>query len=278
MRNCILSMILLLLVSVAVGAILANRWHRERRVERLVREENPLLQEPPQSDVVVIVSADVEWRATQRRFSGRSERTSPLGEWFVSTIGENSRPILFFHGGWGKIAAAASMQYVIDRCSPSLVVNIGTCGGFRGQVEQGTVVLVERTVVYDIYEQMGDNDAHIAFYSTDIDLAWLNERYPHDVIRSLMLSGDRDLVAEELPRLSRKFRAIVGDWESGSIAWVARRNQLRTLILRGVSDLVGESGGEAYGGNMHVFENNTQAIMERLIAQLPDWIKLSVDH
>ena len=38
------------------------------------------------------------------------------------------------------------------------------------------------------------------------------------------------------------------DWESGAIAWVAARNQTRCLILRGVTDLVGEAGDEAYDG------------------------------
>jgi adenosylhomocysteine nucleosidase len=230
------------------------------------------LQPPPKSEVVVIVSADIEWRAVRRRFPACRVRSSPLGEWFVAAIGEDSGPVLFFHGGWGKIAAAASMQYLITMASPKLVVNIGTCGGFRGAVERGTIILVERTVVYDILEQMGDNDESIAYYATDIDLGWLGERYPHKVIRSLMLSGDRDLAAKDLSALKQKFGAIVGDWESGSIAWVARKNGVRILILRGVTDLVGESGGEAYG-KVDIFNKRATSIADQLIDQLPDWIR-----
>jgi adenosylhomocysteine nucleosidase len=235
------------------------------------------IRQPPRSAVVVIVSANIEWRAVRRLLAEFDVQSSPLGDWFVATTGENSRRLLFFHGGWGKIGAAASAQYVIDHCTPSLVVNLGTCGGFQGAVERGTMILVERTIVYDIYEQMGDRNEHIAHYSTEIDLGWLRQPFPHDVFPSLMVSGDRDLVAEEIPRLGREFGAIVGDWESGSIAWVARRNNVRTLILRGVSDLVGSSGGEAYDGNIHVFEQNVEIIMERLINQLPDWIERSVE-
>ena len=231
--------------------------------------------QPFQSAVVVIVSADIEWRAIRRLFSDLDFQTSPLGEWFVATIGDDARPVLFFHGGWGKIGAAASAQYVIDHCQPSLIINLGTCGGFQGEVERGTLILVERTIVYDIYESMGDHDEHIAHYSTMIDLDWFQPPYPHEVVRSLMVSGDRDLVADEIPRLNRQFGAIVGDWESGSIAWVAQRNNVRTLILRGVSDLVGSTGGEAYG-NIRVFEQSAASIMERLIGQLPDWIEPSV--
>jgi len=228
---------------------------------------------PTESEVVVVVSANMEWRAIGRMFPHVSKQVSTFGEWFVTTVGRDTRTILLFHGGWGKIAAAASTQYVIQHCSPSLIINLGTCGGFQGKVDQGAIILVDRTVVYDIHEQMGDHDEHIAHYSTDIDLDWLAEPFPHDVIRSLMVSGDRDLVVEEIPRLNREFGAIVGDWESGSIAWVARKNGIRTLILRGVSDLVGHSGGEAYDGKIHVFEKNTEAIMNRLVTQLPDWIE-----
>lgn len=49
---------------------------------------------------------------------------------------------MFFHGGWGKIAAVASAQYVIDRWSPELLVNLGTCGGFEGEITKGTIILV----------------------------------------------------------------------------------------------------------------------------------------
>jgi adenosylhomocysteine nucleosidase len=233
---------------------------------------------PTESEIVVVVSADIEWQAIERLFPDVNAQMSPFGEWFVTTVGRETQPILLFHGGWGKIAAAASTQYIIQQCSPKLIVNLGTCGGFQGKVEQGAIILVDRTVEYDIHEQMGDSDEHIAHYSTDIDLDWFAHPFPHPVIRSLMVSGDRDLIVEDIPRLSREFGAIVGDWESGSIAWVARKNGVRTLILRGVSDLVGQSGGEAYDGKIHVFEKNTWAIMNRLVTQLPDWLERFVQR
>jgi adenosylhomocysteine nucleosidase len=52
---------------------------------------------------------------------------------------------------------------------------------------------------------------------------------------------------------------------------VAKRNGARCLILRGVSDLVGEDGGEAYG-DIALFAERTKAIMTGLIEQLPDWL------
>jgi len=55
------------------------------------------------------------------------------------------------------------------------------------------------------------------------------------------------------------------------LAWVARKNGARLLILRAVSDLVSERGGEAYD-NIELFKERTKGIMSRLIMQLSDWI------
>lgn len=230
---------------------------------------------PPHSQIVVMISANVEWRAIRSLFAGVELQTSPFGEWFVTDLqnGKSSRSVVLFHGGWGKIAAAASAQYVIDRCQPSMIVNLGTCGGFEGEIERGTVILVDRVIVYDILEQMGDHDEHIAHYTTVIDLTWLKEPYPHDVLRTLLVSGDRDLVPAEIPVLKATYGAVAGDWESGSIAWVAARNQTKCLILRGVTDLVGQTTGDAYDGNIHVFEENTLAVMTKLVRHLPAWIE-----
>jgi nucleoside phosphorylase len=40
--------------------------------------------------------------------------------------------LAFLHGGWGKVAAAGSTQYAIDRWAPARLINLGTCGGFKG--------------------------------------------------------------------------------------------------------------------------------------------------
>jgi adenosylhomocysteine nucleosidase len=224
--------------------------------------------------VVVIISANIEWQAIRSFFPTVEPQISPLGQWFVVELelGQRREPVVFFHGGWGKIAAAASTQYVVDHWSPQLLVNLGTCGGFEGKIEKGEIILVERTLVYDIVEQMVDPQEAIAHYTTEIDLAWLGKDTPQAVHRTLLVSGDRDLMMEDIPRLEAEYGAVAGDWESGAIAWVAARNNTRCLILRGVTDLVGSGGGEAYDGNVQVFVEGAARILRQLIEALPGWI------
>jgi len=210
-------------------------------------------------NILVLISADIEWQVIKEIFPGEDLQESPLGEWFLF-----NNTMIFFHSGWGKISAAATTQYVIDRWQPDLIVNLGTCGGIAGEIEIGEIILVERTIVYDIIEQMGDYDEHIAHYSTDLDLSWLDFDFPNFVKRTLMVSGDRDLLVEEIPELKAKFGAVAGDWESGAIAWVASRNGLRCLILRAVTDVVDAEGSPTYG-NLDYFIQGTRDVMGSLV-------------
>ncbi len=224
--------------------------------------------------VVVVISAGQEWDVVRERFGHNGLSLSPYGEWCIAQVDVAGRaePVVFFHEGWGKIAAAAGTQYAIDHWQPELVVNLGTCGGFEGAIAREAVVLAERTLVYDIIEQMGDPEAALRHYATDLDLSWLVEPYPTPVQRGLLLSADRDLVVEEVPVLRARFGAAAGDWESGAIAYVAARNDVRCLILRGVTDLVGADGGEAYDGTVDFFRAQARIVMTRLLDALPVWL------
>jgi adenosylhomocysteine nucleosidase len=225
-------------------------------------------------EIVIIISADIEWNVLRNLLPSMRIYNSPLGEYFQYTI--DSLPAehktIFFHGGWGKISAAASTQFVIDRWKPKLLINLGTCGGFDGKVDRGVIILADKTIVYDIFERMGDLDSHIEKYSTILDLSWLREPYPERVLKTLLISGDRDLDPGEINELKAKYDAVAGDWESGAIAYVANLNNVPCLILRGVSDLVSESGGEAYE-EAGMFDDAARMIMNHLIKSLPEWIK-----
>jgi adenosylhomocysteine nucleosidase len=215
----------------------------------------------------VLISAIAEWNAVKPLFPKAKLRRFPFGECFDILMQDEH--ISFFHSGWGKIASAGSMQYVIDKYSPDLIVNLGTCGGFEETVKQGDLILVEKTYVYDIVELMGDLDI-VSYYASELDLSWLAEPYPYPARRGLIASADSDLPPAKIAFL-KSLGAIAADWESAALAWVAQRNNARLLILRGVSDMVSADGGEAYN-NIEMFNERARGIMEQLIEQLPEWL------
>lgn len=231
--------------------------------------------------VVVVISSDVEWRVSKPEIHRRFPQVAlhhcltPYGEAMEGDIEVSARPLrlVFLHGGWGKINAAASAQYAIDRWRPNVLVNLGTCGGFEGVVERGMILLTTRTLVYDIVEQMGDPEAAIAHYTSELDLHWLRQPFPQSVRLGLLVSADRDLIGSEVSCLRRQFGAIGGDWESGAIAHVAKRNGIACLILRGVTDLVSEAGSEAYDGTLEVFTRRAADVMRVLVGSLAQWLE-----
>ncbi|MDX9954026.1 MAG: 5'-methylthioadenosine/S-adenosylhomocysteine nucleosidase [Anaerolineae bacterium] len=230
-------------------------------------------------DAGVLISANTEWRCVRALLPDAVVRSSPYGEWFRTELPVRGKPrsCVFLHGGWGKIAAAGSTQYAIDRWAPRLLLNLGTCGGFAGAISPGTVLLVTRTLVYDIIEQMGDPLEALEHYATDLDLTWLKGEPPQPVLRALLLSADRDIVMEEVPQLRERFGAAAADWESGAIAYVAARNGVRCLVLRAVTDVVGPESAEAYDGTMQLFTERTREVMQGMLAALPEWLALGLD-
>lgn len=211
--------------------------------------------------IVILISANSEWAAIKKLLNPQNTSISPFGEYFDWSKRRNVR---FLNGGWGKVSAVASTQYAIDAWRPDLLINLGTCGGFEGRIQRGTILLVTRTIIYDIHEQMTDPDMALAHYATGLDTSWENGALPPDVQKGLLVSADRDILAGDIPTLIGKFDARAADWESGAIAWVSKQNKVRCIILRGVTDLVGEKGGEAYG-NIDLFHKNTKQVMERLL-------------
>jgi adenosylhomocysteine nucleosidase len=156
---------------------------------------------------VVVVSAIAEWNGVKPLFPEAEIKTFPYGECFSSTL--RGRDLSFFHTGWGKIASAGAMQYLIDHHHPELIVNLGTCGGFEGVVERGEVILVDRTVVYDIVELMGDLDIS-NHYASSLDLSWLAEPLPHPARRALIASADSDLPPRKIPLLKAMGAGVGG--------------------------------------------------------------------
>jgi adenosylhomocysteine nucleosidase len=220
--------------------------------------------------VVILVSANAEWDALKAVLvpaPSRLEKT-PYGEFFYYTIdgkaGDGKR-VLFFHGGWGKIDAAASTQYAITRWDPALLVNIGTAGGFADKVKKGQILLVSRTITYDIYERMGDAAEAVAYYTSTPEVPILLDP---DIRKDILVSGDQDIDPKKIPELIKKYGASAADWESSAIAHVAKKNGKKLVILRGVSDVVDGKGSETYGDE-EAFRKACRAMMKALLAKLP---------
>ena len=128
--------------------------------------------------------------------------------------------------------------------------------------------MVRSPIIYNIYYQMYPRIDHIAHNTTYLDLSWLGDDHPMPVLREKFLSGNHDLIMEEIPALKENYEAIAGDWEPGAISYIAVKNKTSLLFLRGVSDLISETAGEAYEDS-GIIEDNAYSILQSMISTLP---------
>ena len=217
--------------------------------------------------VVVLVSAEAEWRPVRQHLRPAAVEATPVGEAFRASLAAGGPEVTLLHGGYGKLAAAASTQWAIDHWRPALLVNLGTCGGFEGRSRVGEVLLASETVVYDVVERMGDSTEAIADFSSVLPARW-PARLQARVRAGRLLSGDRDLDPREVQALVRRFGGLGGDWESGGIAFVARRNGVPALVLRAVSDVVAVDGGSPTYGNLEGWQAVAAGEMVELLGLL----------
>lgn len=220
----------------------------------------------PRAHFVVLISADGEWQAVLHHTLSSIQHPTPYGNWFSQNIVHFS--VIFMHAGWGKVSTAGACQFAIDAFQPQLMVNLGTCGGLEGLAELGEILCVSETAFYDIFEGMADYAQAIEFYSSKADLSWLPEELPEHTHRARLVSADQDIQPRAYERLTQEFGAVAADWESAAFAWVARRNGIPWLILRGVSDLVSPTKAET-AGNLSLWQARTDQIMDDLLNQLP---------
>ncbi|HEU4727541.1 MAG TPA: 5'-methylthioadenosine/S-adenosylhomocysteine nucleosidase [Kofleriaceae bacterium] len=220
----------------------------------------------PRRPIVALISAGAEWKILLAQIPGEPHRDTPFGAWFTHRIG--GEDVVFFHGGYGKVSAAGSTQYAIDHWHPRLLVNLGTCGGFGGERKVGDIVLASETYLYDIVELMGDPDEAIEDFHTRLDTRLWPARLAGRVVVGPLVSADRDIDPASPPALRAKYHASVADWESGAIAWVAARNRVPVIILRGVSDLVDEAGQDPTYHAPGAWERASIAVMASLVSLL----------
>lgn len=220
----------------------------------------------PSTPFVVLISAQGEWQALLHHLQPKRLQASPYGEYFSQEIA--GFPVLWMAAGWGKVSTAGACQFAIDRFHPQLLINLGTCGGLEGLVALGEILLITETAFYDIYEGMADSAAAIDAYRVHADLSWLPEELLEHTRRARLVSADQDIQPQNYERIAEEFGAIAADWESAAFAWVAERNGMPWLALRGVSDLVSRTEAES-AGNLALWQARTEQIMQRLLSQLP---------
>jgi adenosylhomocysteine nucleosidase len=217
--------------------------------------------------IAIIVPAEAEWKVVLKYYGMKREHLRPYDHFACNIEAKHATALaIFLHSGCGKVPAAAATQYAIDTWHPSLVINIGTCGGLDPALKVGDLILAERTVIYDICERSGGQEEMIERFTTELPDC---PAIPACVKRGTLVTGDQDADPARIKCLRLQYGAIAADWESGAVAYVAYKcNGIQCRILRVVSDMV--ASGDIV--NNQTFEERIDRYLPTLLEKLPDFV------
>ncbi len=183
-----------------------------------------------------------------------------------------SKPIVLF----SSIPAGVKLQRCYHSiCHRPLATGSGDQPGHLcglGDSQLWRTLLVTDTVMYDIFERMGDSQQAVNYYRSELNTDWIGTDLPENTRRAPLASADQDIDFRNFQVLTQEFGVPAADWESAAIAWVLKANGVSGLILRGVSDIITPFGSET-DNNHSLWHSRVEMIMRKLMHDLPFYLE-----
>ncbi len=150
--------------------------------------------------------------------------------------------------GIGKVSAAICTQIMIDKYSPSIIINSGVAGGLDPKLSIGDIAIATHVVQHDIDTTIfGDPKGYIsnlmlteipvneAIYKRLENIAMKQENT--NVITGVIATGDQFISTPYQKNLIRdEFDAIAAEMEGGSVGHVCYANGVEFGVIRAISD------------------------------------------
>ncbi len=196
----------------------------------------------------IICALSIEVEGLEKLLQNKEEHTYAKMRFVSGTIG--GKEVVLTECGIGKVNAAMSAQVMIDRYSPTVIINSGIAGSVSRQLKIGDIVISKDCVQHDFDgTQMGDpkgliqyNDETRIDIPADMDTA--NKLYNAckdientNVLLGRIATGDI-FVAEKAMRqsIADEFSALACEMEGGAVAQVCYRNSVPFAVIRCISD------------------------------------------
>ncbi len=164
--------------------------------------------------------------------------------------------------GIGKVSAALSAQTLIDKFSPKYILNFGSVGGIKGEVEVLKYYAIEKCCQYDFDLSSLDNVK--VGYMQDYDTIYF---YPQtdclDFLKPANLStSDRFTEKPSDIETVKSLDCNLFDMEGAAIAQVCKSNDIPLYMIKGVTDTYGS------GADINTFYQNLDKVCKGFDAVL----------
>ena len=196
----------------------------------------------------IIAAMDEEMREIEKIMQDKKEEMCWNLTFFLGKIGEKS--CVLVKCGVGKVNAARTTQILIDNYHVTTVINVGSAGALKKEINYGDIVIGEKLVQYDFdITAFGHPKGYISstgrFFKSDLLLVKksnkmiekIGENSYHAKI-GVIATGDTFFTNKNPnQKIVKEFNADCVEMEGAAIAQVCYLDNIPFLIIRSISDV-----------------------------------------
>lgn len=197
----------------------------------------------------IIGAMDEEVAYLRDKMTQVTEYTIANSKFFEGEIA--GKDVILLKSGIGKVNAAMSTTILMERFSPSIVINTGSAGGFSQNLSVGDIVISDEVIHHDVdatafdyaYGQVPQMPARFTADQTLVEQARRimgTLEIPYEV--GLIATGDTFMSDEQRINAVRKLfpNMLAAEMEGAAIAQVCYQYDVPFIIIRALSDIAGK--------------------------------------
>ena len=197
-----------------------------------------------------------------------SSRGAAIAAGWLYGLTGRQLPCVLIISGIGKVNAALCTQILIDKYKPETIINAGVCGAVNKNLKIGGVYNVGKAVQYD-FDLSKLNNCAVGkleeFKNKFISVKnSAGMQGPRDL--KILATGDRfsDDTADII-LLRKILKADLRDMEGAAIAQVCALNKMDLIIIKAVTNHIGEGAIDGYKANLALALNSLAEALRAFI-------------
>ncbi len=187
-----------------------------------------------------------------------------------------STPVILATSGVGKVSAAMTTQYLINKFEPEIILFTGIAGALNSSYEIGDIIIANTCVQYDIdASELGFPPGTIPYtdykiFASDNKLLDLAKKIKNKntIHFGTILTGDQFISNSNRINYQHLFDYFKGDaieMEGAALAHVCTHNNLPFLVIRTISDKADETAPKDFNAFLKIASRNNFVFIEELL-------------
>ncbi|MGO4887366.1 5'-methylthioadenosine/S-adenosylhomocysteine nucleosidase [Anaerobacillus sp. MEB173] len=225
----------------------------------------------------IIGAMDEEVELLKSKLEQCEEKTIAGCEFYSGMM--NGQEVILLKSGIGKVNAAIGTTLLIQLYAPECIINTGSAGGFKEDLNVGDIVISTEVRYNDVdatvfgYE-FGQVPRMPAYYEPNQNLMSVAEKSAEKVgvhsVKGLILSGDSFMSDHErvLDLKNRFDTPYCAEMEAGAIAQVCHQFGCPFVIIRSLSDIAGSDAKVSYDQFLETASVNSANLVILMIEEL----------